>query len=85
MNLQERTGNSQISQDFISELVSVSHRKMLPEYSAESTQGSIGCKSTHFTRSDRAESFFFISSRSGILARAVGVRRVLFQVVLYIF
>lgn len=59
MNLHERTGSSQISQDLTSELVSVSQRKTLPEYKAESTHGSVGCKSTHLTRSDLAESFFF--------------------------
>ena len=32
MNLQERTGSSHTSHDLRSELVSVSHRKMLPEY-----------------------------------------------------
>lgn len=65
MNLQERTGSSHTSHDLRSELVSVSHRKMLPEYlnivnhfslqavsntercSADRTQGSVGCKSTH--------------------------------------
>jgi hypothetical protein len=69
MNLQERTGSSHTSHDLRSELVSVSHRKMLPEYlksliiflqavsntercSADRTQGSVGCKSTHLTRSD---------------------------------
>jgi hypothetical protein len=72
MNLQERTGSSQISHDLRRELVSVSHRKILPEYlisliwklrsylafantercSADRTQGSVGCKSTHLTRSD---------------------------------
>jgi len=70
MNLQERTGSSHTSHDLRSELVSVSHRKMLPEYSADRTQGSVGCKSTHLTRSDRAESFFLISSRRGIVVAA---------------
>ena len=74
INLQERTGSSQISHDLMSEQVSVSQRKMFPEYlnlaislskyirtptnnSAERTHGSVGCKSTHFTRSDLPPAF----------------------------
>ncbi len=46
-----------------------------PLYKLASIHGSLGWRSTHFTRSDLAESFRFMSNRSGCKVRKCEVKQ----------
>ena len=63
-----RTGSSVTSKDFTSEFVAWFQMYTFPEYRLARIQGSVGCSSTPFTRSERCTSLRLMSRRRGIAA-----------------
>ena len=55
------------SNDFTSEFVAWFQMYTFPEYKLARIQGSVGCSSTPFTRSERCTSLRLMSRRSGMV------------------